>query len=186
MNSESRSELAALRGRVVSGRGTASKIKGFSTEIINFFGEPPVRGSLNLALDKPIRFDPEQVELKGGRHSFFWAGEIDGMRCLITRAKGHPLHIIEIVAPCKLRDKFQLHDGDWLELQVSRDILIENLSWSTKAIWNIFWRFRECWYVSKTYRVLIGPFWLIRRLATQSPQYHISHLARISGTSGRV
>lgn len=165
-------DFATLHGRVISGRGTASKIKGFSTEIINFFGEPPVRGSLNLALDKPIRFDPEQVELKGRGRSFFWAGEIDGMRCLITRAKGHPLHIIEIIAPCKLRDRFQLHDGDWLELQVSRDILIENLSWSTKAIWNIFWRFRECWYVSKTYRALIGPFWLMRRLATQSPQHH--------------
>lgn len=164
--------FVTLRGRVIGGRGTASKIKGFGAEIINFFGEPPVRGSLNLALDKPVRLDPEQVELKGGRRSFFWASEIDGMRCLITRARGHPLHIIEIVAPCKLRDRFQLDDGDWFELQVSQDILIENLSWSTKAAWNIFWRFRECWYVSKAYRMLIGPFWLIRRMATQSPQYH--------------
>ena len=170
--SEQISDSVTLRGRVISGRGTASKIKGFSTEVTDFFGEPPVRGSLNLALGKPVRFDPEQVELKGGKRSFFWAGEIDGMRCLITRAKGHPLHVIEIIAPCKLRERFQLHDGDWLELKVSQDILVKNLSWSTKAVWNIFWRFRECWYVSKTYRALIGPFWLIRRLATQSPQYH--------------
>ena len=166
------SDFVILRGRVISGRGTASKIKGFSAEIINFFGKSPVRGSLNLALDNPVRFDPEQVEFQGGRRSFFWVGEIDGMRCLITRAKGHPLHIIEIIAPCQLRDRFQLQDGDWLELQVSQDILIENLSWSTKAAWNVFWRFRECWYVFKVYRTLIGPFWLIRRLATQSPQYH--------------
>ena len=166
------SNFITLRGCVISGRGTASKIKGFSAEIVNFFGEPPVRGSLNLALDEPVRFDPEQVELKGGRRSFFWAGEIDGMRCLITRAKGHPLHIIEIVAPCKLRDKFQLRDGDWMEFKVSRSIVLEDLSWGTKAAWNFFWRFRECWYVSKVYRALIGPFWLIRRMATQSPQYH--------------
>ena len=59
-----------------------------------------------------------------------------------------------------------------MELKVSRGIVIEDLSWGTKAAWNIFWRSRECWYVSKAYRVLIGPFWLIRRLATQSPQYH--------------
>ena len=101
-----------LYGRVISGRGTASKIKAFSTEVIDFFGKPPVRGSLNLALDKPVRFDPEKIEFDGGMRTFFWACEIDGMRCLITRAKGHPLHIIEIVAPVKLRDKFQLHDGD--------------------------------------------------------------------------
>lgn len=163
-----------LRGRVISGRGTASKVKGFSSEVIDFFGEFPVRGSLNLALDKPTRFDPERVEFMGGGRAFFWAGEIGGMRCLITRAKGHPLHIVEIVAPCKLRDKFQLQDRDWFELKVSQDIVIENLSWSTKAIWNIFWRFRECWYVSKAYRMLIGPFWLIRRRATQSPQYRTS------------
>ena len=161
-----------LHGRVISGRGTASKIKAFSTEIINFFEEPPIRGSLNLALNKPVRFDPEQVEFKGGKRSFFWVGEIDGIRCLITRARGHPLHIIEIIAPCKLRDRFHLHDKDWMELKVSQDIVIEDLPWGTKAIWNIFWRFRECWYASKVYRALIGPFWRIRRLATQSPQYH--------------
>ena len=169
---EQTSDRVILRGRVIGGRGTASKIRTFTDEVIYFFGEPPVRGSLNLALDKPIRFDPKQIKFMGGKRAFFWAGEIDGMRCLITRAKGHPLHIIEIIAPCKLRDRFQLHDGDWLELQVSRDILVENLSWGTKVVWNIFWRFRECWHVSKTYRALIGPFWLIRRLATQSPQYY--------------
>ena len=170
---ERSAQLKTIRGRVISGRGTASKIKAFSAEVIDFFGEPPVRGSLNLALDKPIRFDPERVEFVRGKRSFFWAGEIDGMRCLITRAKGHPLHIVELVAPCKLRDRFQLHNGDWFELRVSSDI-VQNLSWGTKAVWNVFWRFRECWYVSKAYRMLIGPFWLIRRRATQSPRYHVN------------
>ena len=165
------SNFVTLRGRVISGRGTAAQIKAFTAEVVDFFGEPPARGSLNLALDQPIRFDPEQIEFMGGKRAFFWACKIDGMRCLITRAKGHPLHIVEIVAPCKLRDRFQLHDGDWMELKVSRDTVIEDLSWSTRATWNIFWRFRECWYVSKAYRMLIGPFWLIRRRATQSPRY---------------
>ena len=44
-------DLITLRGRVINGRGTASKIKAFTAEVINFFGEPPVRGSLNLARD---------------------------------------------------------------------------------------------------------------------------------------
>ncbi len=106
-----------------------------------------------------------------GPRAFFWACEIDGMRCLIKRAKGYPLHIIEIVAPCKLRDRFRLHDRDWFELQVSRNLVVD-LSFDTRVVWSIFWRFRECWYESKTYRNLIGPFWLIRRRATQSPEYH--------------
>lgn len=170
--SEQMADFLTLRGRVISGRGTASKIKAFTAEVINFFGKSPVRGSLNLALDKPVRFDPEQIEFMGGQRAFFWTCEIEGMRCLITRAKGHPLHIIEIVAPCRLRDKFQLRDGDWMELKVLQDIVLEDLSWSTTAIWSFFWRFRECWYASKVYRMLIGPFWLIRRMATQSPEYH--------------
>ena len=165
-------DFVTLRGRVIGGRGTASKVKTFTAEVVNFFEELPVRGTLNLALDKPVRLDPGQIEFMGGKRAFFWACEIDGMRCLITRAKGHPLHIIEIIAPYKLRDKFQLRDGDWFELRISRDIVIEDLPWSTRAIWNIFWRFREGWYVSKAYRTLIGPFWMIRRLATQSPQHH--------------
>ena len=37
-----------------------------------------------------------------------------------------------------------------MELKVSRGIVIEDLSWGTKAAWNIFWRSRECWYVLKS------------------------------------
>ena len=168
---EEMSGSIVLRGRVIRGRGTASKIKDFGAEVIDFFGEPPVRGSLNLALNQPVRFDPGKAEFLGGERSFFWAGEIDGMRCLITRAKGHPLHIIEIIAIPRLREKYQLSDGDWFELKVARDIVVEDLSWGTRAIWNVFWRFRECWYPSRAYRLLIGPFWMIRRRATQSPHY---------------
>ena len=63
---EPRRHSATLRGRVISGRGTAAQIKAFTAEVMNFFGEPPVRGSLNLALDKPVRFDPKRVEFVGG------------------------------------------------------------------------------------------------------------------------
>ena len=65
--------LVTLRGRVISGRGTASKIKAFSSEVIDFFGELPAFGTLNLALDKPVRFDLEQIEFTGGKCTFFWA-----------------------------------------------------------------------------------------------------------------
>ncbi len=162
-------DLMILHGRVISGRGTYSK-RPPPPPLIKFFGKHPERGTLNLALDEPIRFNPVLVELMLGENAFFWACEIGGMRCLVARAKGHPLHIIEIIAPCRLRDMFQLNDGDNLELQVSGGIL-EDLSISTRVVWAIFWRFRETWYASRTYRLLIGPFWLIRRRATQAPVY---------------
>ena len=60
-----------LHGCVISGRDTASKVKTSTTEGINFSGESPVRRSLNLVLDKPAQFDPEQIEFVGGKRAFF-------------------------------------------------------------------------------------------------------------------
>ena len=165
------SEFVALHGRVTSGRGTASQLRVCESPISDFFGELQAPGSLNVALEKPVRLDPGKVAFHGSERAFYWAAEINGSRCLITRAKGHPLHIVEILSPHRLREKFQLKDGDFVELKVSSSF-ITDLSWGIRAVWNVFWKFRGGWYASRAYRTLIGPFWLIRRLATQSPQHH--------------
>ena len=164
------SDSCILRGRVISGRGTASRPRIRESPISDFFGELQAPGSLNVALEKPVRFDPEKVAFPGGPRAYYWPAKINGSRCLITRAKGHPLHIVEILSPYRLREKFQLKNGDSVEIRVSSSLAVD-LSWGSKAIWNIFWKFRGGWYSSRIYRMLIGPFWLIRRLATQSPQY---------------
>lgn len=160
-----------LRGYVISGRGTASQSIVRESPVSDFFGELQAPGSLNVTLEKPIRFDSEKVAFPGGRRAYYWAAEINGSRCLLTRAKGHPLHIVEVLSPYRLREKFQLKNGDSVEIKVSSDLILD-LSWEIKAIWSTFWKFRGSWYASRVYRTLIGPFWLIRRLATQSPQYH--------------
>ena len=160
-----------LRGRVISGRGTASQSKIRESPVSDFFGELQAPGSLNIALERPIRFDPEKVAFPGGSRAYYWPAEINGSRCLITRAKGHPLHIVEVLSPYRLREKFQLKNGDSVEIKTSSN-LIADLSRGSKTVWSIFWKFRGGWYASRTYRMLVGPFWLIRRLATQSPQYH--------------
>ncbi len=168
--SEQISNFVTLHGRVISGRGTASQIKVGESPISDFFGELQAPGSLNVALERPIRFDPEEVPFPGGHRAYYWAAEINGSRCLLTRAKGHPLHIVEVLSPYRLREKFQLKDGDSVEIKVVSGLIVD-LSWWIKAIWGIFWKFRGNWYASRAYRTLIGPFWLIRRLATQSPQF---------------
>lgn len=168
---EPASDFLTLHGCVISGRGTASQAKVGESPISDFFGELQAPGSLNVALDEPVGLNPEKVEFPGGHRSFYWAAEINGTRCLVTRAKGHPLHVVEILSPYRLREKFQLKDGDPVEIKVDSDS-IADLSWGVKAIWSIFWKFRGSWYASRAYRALIGPFWLVRRLATQSPEYH--------------
>lgn len=163
-------DFVTLRGRVMSGRGTASRPRVSESPISDFFGELQASGSLNIALEKPVRFDPERVAFPGGHRAYYWAAEINGSRCLLTRAKGHPLHVVEVLSPYRLREKFKLKNGDSVEIRVSSS-LIMNLSRGSKTVWSIFWKSRGSWYASRAYRMLIGPFWLIRRLATQSPQY---------------
>lgn len=163
-------EFVPLHGYVISGRGTASKGAVVESPISDFLGELPIPGSLNVALEKPVRFDSEKIAFSGGA-TYYWAAKINGIRCLIVRKKGHPLHIVEVVSAYRLREKFQLENGGSVEVQVPFSLLVD-LSWQTKAIWNVFWKYRNGWYASWVYRWLIGPFWLIRRLATQSPQYH--------------
>ena len=165
------SNFLTLRARVISGRGTASLSKVRKSPISDFFGELQAPGSLNVALERPVRFDPKKVAFPGGERAFYWAAEINGSRCLITRAKGHPLHIVEVLSPYRLREKFQLKNGDTVEIKVSSGF-ITDLSWGIRAVWSVFWELRGGWYASRAYRMLIGPFWLIRRLATQSPQHH--------------
>ena len=165
----------SLRGRAISGRGTASKRKvAAKSPISDFFGELPAPGTLNVALDRPIRFDPEKVAFPRD-DSYYWAAEINGTRCLISRRKGHPLHIVEILSPYRLREKFQLKNGDSLEVRVPFSLIFD-MSWKAKVIWNVFWKYRNGWYASRAYRMFIGPFWLVRRLATQLPQYHAKNL----------
>lgn len=166
------SDSVTLRGRVISGRGTASRAKVRESPVSDFFGELQAPGSLNIALEKPVRFDPEKVAFPGGSRAYYWPAKINGSRCLITRAKGHPLHIVEILSPYRLREKFQLKNGDSVKIKASSNLIVD-LSRGNKTVWSIFWKFRGGWYASRTYRMLIGPFWLIRRLATQSPQHHV-------------
>ena len=159
-----------LHGRVISGRGTASQSAVGPSPISDFFGELQAPGSLNVALDGPVRFDPKQVAIPKEGRAYYWPAEINGSRCLMTRADGHPLHIVEILSPLHLRKEFNLRDGDAVTLEVSPN-LTTSLSRGTGIAWGIFWGFRGSWYASRTYRTLIGPFWLLRRLATQSPKY---------------
>ena len=164
-------EFMLLRGCVISGRGTASKRKIVKSPISDFFGELPAPGSLNVSLEKPVRINPEKVAFVKDDRTYCWASEINGTRCLVTRRKGHPLHIVEILSPYLLREKFQLKNGDSVEISLPHDFIVD-LSWKTNAIWSVFWKHRNRWYASRTYRMLIGPFWLVRRLASQSPEYH--------------
>jgi len=163
----------SFRGCVISGYGTTAQAVDLPKPIRDFLGGPEYQGSLNVALEQPIRFKPERTVIPQEGRAYYWAAEINGLRCLISRGRGHPLHIVEVIATCRLRDELRLNDGSVVEIRVAPN-LADDLTWDTRLIWKLFWGWgRTTWYASRKYRRLIGIFWLLRRRATQSPQYHL-------------
>ena len=161
--------LVPLRGCAMSGYGMGSWTKVTASPISEFFGQLQAQGTLNVALDKPVRFNLDKAVFTNNER-YYWAAEINGSRCLIKREKKDPLHLVEILSPHILRKKFHLKDGSSVEIKVPSDS-IQKLSWETKVIWSIFWQGRSNWHYRRTYRVLIGPLWLLRRRACQSVDY---------------
>ena len=162
-----------LKGRVVGGYGTASLWGRGPGPISDVLGAFPYPGSLNIALDQPVRFRPEHTAIPQEGRIYYWEAKISGFRCLIARRNSYALHFIEVIAERRLRDELQLSDKSIVEIQVSAK-LIDPLSWSTKLVWYLFWGMgRTTWVVSRRYRLLVGPLWLLRRKATQFPEYRI-------------
>ena len=61
-----------LCGYVINGRGTASRTKVTESPISDFLGHLQAPGSLNVALEKPVRLDPKQVALPKNGRVYYW------------------------------------------------------------------------------------------------------------------
>ncbi len=170
---ESASDQTVLRGRVVSGYGTASRWNIEPSPISDALGALPYPGSLNVALDRPVRFKPEYTAIPQEGRIYYWHAEINGIHCLISRRNSHALHFVEVIAACRLRDELQLNGKAIVEIKIETQ-LVDPLSWSTRLIWCWFWGIgRTTWVASRGYRTLVGPLWLLRRKATQLPEYRL-------------
>ena len=123
--------MSRLRGRVVSGVSSF----GFWIERLSTFYEQKTGmrlypGTLNIEL--PSRYslpaDPIRLEAKeyGGSVSVSIVPcRIFDRRAFLLRTdeneRGvghHPRNIIEIATDVRLRDVYQLHDGDWIEVEL--------------------------------------------------------------------
>ncbi len=121
--------VQVLRGRVVSGYGDWSywldHLSEFYTQKTGMTLYP---GTLNLELDQPWCVPPNPLRLEGyeygGRVSVnIVPCEFRGLRGFIFRTDQnesdelhHPRNVIEIAAGVRLRDTFELLDGDPFEV----------------------------------------------------------------------
>ena len=146
------------------GFGQASDhLRAHTQELARQLGAPPVPGTLNLVLRRPVGFDFTQVELRcGGR--FFWAASVAGIPALGYRWLYCPLHLLEIVAPVMLRTHLAVGDGDKVSVVVEGT---RALTLKQRLSWSILWSLRQDRYYRSDYRVLIKRFERLRRYASQ-------------------
>ncbi len=122
-----------LKGRVVSGEGRAAfftQLDWVRAQCLEKFGFTPFPGTLNV--DISVEERPLLQRLKrsptlelvppdpGYCTGQALPAEVGGIRCvLILPAEDvriHGAHILEIMAPCRLKDALGIHDGDGIEL----------------------------------------------------------------------
>lgn len=125
-------ETMVLRGRVVSGVGSFSY---WIAQLQDYYerktGMRLYPGTLNLQLDSEYSLPANVIRLEaaeyGGRVSVSIVPcSIQGRKAFLLRTDAnengtgdHPKTIIEIATDVRLRDLFQLQDGDYLEVTIT-------------------------------------------------------------------
>jgi hypothetical protein len=129
-----------LVGTVCSGRGVAREhLDRHAADLGSLLGAPPVPGSLNLVLRRPVGFDFQQCRLAWKRQ-FFWAASVAGVPALAYRWLSCPLHIVEIVAPVMLRTTLGASDGDKVSITVEGTTALTPQQY---LVWSILWGLRQ-------------------------------------------
>jgi riboflavin kinase, archaea type len=124
--------MTILRGKVVSGMGNFSYwIHKLEEHYLRKTGMRLFPGTLNIQLDQAYSLPHGAIRLEGHEYG----GEVSvsivpctlrGKKAFILRTDKneageghHPRTVIEIATDVKLRDMFQLNDGDIVEVETS-------------------------------------------------------------------
>ena len=124
--------MPKIRRRVVSGMGDFSIwIERLHEHYLRKTGMPLFPGTLNLQLEVPWFSPPGCLRLEGVEYDGTVTVNIVpcpvfGRQAFILRTTAneegrghHPQTIIEIACDVKLRDTYQLRDGDWVEVEIT-------------------------------------------------------------------
>jgi len=148
-------QQCALRGRVVSGRGVASKRlrhQSWGDAVHRITCEPIFPGTLNVVLDQPLRLNQTVAQVFDDNSvRALWPARLNNMNVWVYRWGNAQLHQIEVIASVNLKRHFELGDGDPILIifspdQVGRTKLFERLAW------RVLWQGRQAWcYSSGSY-----------------------------------
>jgi riboflavin kinase, archaea type len=122
--------LPILRGRVVPGMGSFSYwIEKLHAYYLEKTGMHLFPGTLNVQLDEPYSLPRQCIRLEGTEYG--GSVSVNMVPCSIRGKSGfilrtdaneegrghHPRTIVEVATDVKLRDHFQLRDGDFVEIE---------------------------------------------------------------------
>lgn len=136
-----------LKVRAVVTRGHGWATRSQAEDVVRLGeidGVAYVDGSLNLIGRAPVWLDTAVAVHKTAEWAY-WRATLHGMPVVIGRwLSGCPAHVFEIFAPVRLREAFNLRDGDALELCIPQaSVAAANASLRNRLVWYGFWRFRE-------------------------------------------
>jgi riboflavin kinase len=124
-----------VKGKVFSGSGEGAKfiqLPWVKTQIAEKLGFIPYPGTLNikttedvheleklLKKEKTIEISPIEGFCRG---RCFNACFMDTLKCaiVIPEVENYPEDVLEVIAPINLREKFNLKDGDIVDVQITR------------------------------------------------------------------
>jgi riboflavin kinase, archaea type len=126
-------QTLTFSGTVFSGTGQGKKfitLPWVQQQIIKKAGFNPYPGTLNIRLTKKsTETKPKLNKLNGAiinpAEGYFigvlYEAKISGECCFVVlpQMSNYPTDVLELVAPCNLRDKLKLHDGDLVTVQVT-------------------------------------------------------------------
>lgn len=163
--------LKKISGKIISGRSRAPEdIMPFENEINNVLGGTVYPGTLNLVLNTPIllNLDAGYSFNNGKRYLWKVTGSSSTPPIYICRWLGCPMHVIELISTVKIRDIYNLQDGENFSLDIDNSI-VKAIPIHRKIAWYALWKYRSAWYYQKnSYKLKVYKFNRIRKLASQN------------------
>jgi hypothetical protein len=123
-------------------------------------GTPFVDGSLNLVHDAPVWLNADAAFYRN-EGFIFWRASLEGIPVVVNRWSSCPAHIFEVFAPVQLRSALSLENGDVVRLEVADEIVSRSdASLKSRAVWYLFWKFRERLFYDDRYLSLMRSRWV--------------------------
>ncbi len=170
----------AISGTVASGRGNGrAHILANAAEIARLTCERTVfPGSLNVVLDRPLFLSNEAALRFADGKRLLWPGRIGAVPVWIYRWQEAPLHIVELVAPAKLRERLGVGDGDPVSIEIDATY-VRNVAATTFLVWSLLWAGRADWPYThgRYYRATKSAALLLGATQSEGGRYAVRDIA---------